>query len=334
MKFKVNQVFVDKIEYLSLEYAHKKAEGKSGKYFIQSFNAAKRSFIEIAYYLYIECFSCGNAEAKFNGNNINSKLFRCIDKNNYKSILDILEYNNVISVNNIYCAKRFSKSFCIHRDMISLIHNSKCKLNYSDSIFVLEDYPHLYKMLSSLPSIYVAKPKTDDWKFNKQKRDYKRERETIDVENTQYQKLTYDEAALEKYCDGDELKEFWYTNKLKGLKKNPDVIWNRYYHLFHHLPKDFRTQVLRLNGQPIVEAFDVPGSDIHMLAKLLEQYDIPAKQLEKFQRDVKSDFRKLFGSCKSTGKAKSYVKTAFKKYLNSTKDFYSNIRYRICLLEY
>lgn len=326
MNFYVNTVFVDVIDRLSSEYANSRAEGKQGKYFDQSFNAAKRNFTEVSYLLYIKCFKLADDVSKFNGNNINSSWFKCIDRDNYSSILNILSANNVIVINNVYSAKRFSKSYMLHHDIIYSINDSKYKFNYNSTLIDLSSYQHLYKMFQPFPSIYVYEPKTEEEKFNKDKREYKKNIEEYEMENTNYQQLTYDEEELINYCAGDELMEHYYRQKLKDLKRNPDVIWNRYYHLFHHLPKEFRTEVLRFNGKPIIEAFDVPGSDIHMFAKLIEKYDIPAKELERFQRDVKADFRTLFGKCKRTGKAKSYVKTSFKKYMFAKKDFYNNIR--------
>jgi hypothetical protein len=330
MKFYINNVFINLIDGLSNDYAGTKAEGKAGRNFAKTFNAAKTNFTEVAYLLYIKCFKCTGDICRFNGNNINSEVFRVIDRNNYTKILDILASNNIIVINNSYSIERFSKSFMFHHDLLYLIIDSKCKFNYNSTLIDLSSYKHLYKIFQLFPSIYVSHFSNDDViheeKFNKSKREYKKTYEDKDMEKTNYQLLTYDETALEDYCVGDELMEHYYRQKLKDLKRNPDIIWNRYYHLFHHLPKDFKTHVLRFNGKSIVEAFDVPGSDMHMFAKLIENYDIPARELERFQRDVKSDFRTLFGKCKRTGKAKSYVKTAFKKYMFAKSDFYNNLR--------
>lgn len=159
-----------------------------------------------------------------------------------------------------------------------------------------------------------------------EEKQYKRTIQECDLEMTFYSGLTYDEDALKEFCNGDELLEYWFENKLKDLNKPPRVIWNRYYHLFHTLSKDFREHVLRYKGQKLVEVFDVSGSDMHMLAKMIESHDVREKDIINFQRDVKNDLRKLFGVCKKTGKAKSYVKNAFKKYLFQKKEFYDRIR--------
>lgn len=207
--------------------------------------------------------------------------------------------------------------------MLVALTNSKYTLNHNNSISIdISNFTFTNKNLLTLPSI-ICGP------FNEQEPEnkiYKRTIKECDIEMTFYSKLTYDEQALTEFCDGDDLLENTLRIKLKELSNPPKIVWNRYYHLFHTLSKEFREHVLRFNGKKIIEVFDVPGSDLHMIAKALEKTTVKEKELIKFQKDVKQDFRKLFGVCKKTGKATKTVKTAFKKYLFQRHDAYSNIR--------
>ena len=122
------------------------------------------------------------------------------------------------------------------------------------------------------------------------------------------------------------MMEVFLRNKLRKLNNDPEVYWNRFSHLFHQLSKDFREKILRLDGEPIKEVFDIPASDLHMIAKTIENIDsIPIKEIKRFQQLVKDDFRKIFGTRKD-GKCTENTKLAFKKYLNKQKNQYSNIR--------
>jgi hypothetical protein len=129
-----------------------------------------------------------------------------------------------------------------------------------------------------------------------------------------------------EFCEDDEWKEIYLRKTLRRLKD--DAVWKfgRWYHAFHRLSKECREKVLRFEGEHIKEIFDVSGSDMHMLAKHLENEDIPVGELMRFQKDVISDFRKLFGARKYDGKCTSRVKTAFKVYFNSNKSFYKHIK--------
>ena len=68
---------------------------------------------------------------------------------------------------------------------------------------------------------------TDD--DEQEEKQYKRTIQECDLEMTFYSGLTYDKDALKEFCNGDELLEYWFENKLKDLNKPPRVIWNRYY---------------------------------------------------------------------------------------------------------
>jgi hypothetical protein len=144
-----------------------------------------------------------------------------------------------------------------------------------------------------------------------------------------YTKLTYDEKSLLKYCRDDELLYNHFKRLLDvQLKLEPTYIKGRWYHLFHRLPKSFRKRILRLDGERIVEAFDIPGSDMHMLAKHLERSEchIKGDELLKFQACVLKDMRTVIGKSKATGKATDGAKKIMKIWLNMKPEQYSMIR--------
>ena len=80
-----------------------------------------------------------------------------------------------------------------------------------------------------------------------------------------------------------------------------------------------REQVITFNGEKLVEIFDIPAADLHMMANYLE-YDnnvtVPESELLEFQKKTKEDFRKQFGIDEKTGKCTKTVKEAFKIYFN------------------
>lgn len=153
--------YVDKIDELSSEYAAKMAEGKQGRYFTQSFNANKRNYTRIAYCLYIKCYTLTNYVGWFKSNNINSNVFKAIDRDNYTKILADLTANNIIVVNNCYSKDNFSKSFAIHSDL--LVHLNNCKrtaklsqhINYT--IIDTDVFKLHIKTSSTLPSIICVR---------------------------------------------------------------------------------------------------------------------------------------------------------------------------------
>ena len=120
-----------------------------------------------------------------------------------------------------------------------------------------------------------------------------------------YQLLTYDEEALRKYCKGDDVLYIYYKKLLSRMKEEPVFNKGRFYHPFHRFPKTFRERVLRFNGYRIKEIFDIPGSDLQTLAKVLEDWWDKNElyytncQLRKFQEEVQSDLRLKFGKNKN-----------------------------------
>jgi hypothetical protein len=246
----IHNEFIQLIDKLSTQYADTKALGKQGRYYTQSFNAAKANFTELSYFLYFRLFKLSVNPSAFEVNHIDRSTLKAFT-NNYKEILKSLVDNDVLIVNSCYKVNGFSKSFIFSKYTLSLINNSRLKFNYKSTLIDISKYHTLYESLSSFPSIYVSQPTNEEEieaKFNKDKRrEYKTTHPEEEVENMNYNKLTYDKKALQEYCAGDELMEHYYTQKLKGLAKQPEIIWNRYYHLFHQLPKEFRTSVLRFN---------------------------------------------------------------------------------------
>lgn len=147
-----------------------------------------------------------------------------------------------------------------------------------------------------------------------------------------YTKLQIDYKALWNYVKHDELDYIFWKQKLEDkIKIIPQLNKGRFYHIFQQMPKKMREAVLRFNGHKLVEVFDVPCADLHMMAKYLERIQhengITDKELEEFQVEVKNDFRKKFGIDEKTGKCKKSVKTAFKIYFNlQSYDKYRYIR--------
>lgn len=142
-----------------------------------------------------------------------------------------------------------------------------------------------------------------------------------------YNQLEYDENKLDEYCGNDDFLYNYNKRRLLRLSQKAKLIKGRWYHPFHEFTKKFRETVLTFEGEHIKEIFDISASDMHMLAKYLENIDdIPQNELIKFQKDVKNDFRKKFGSRKD-GKCTAKVKKAFKVYLNMKKERYDCLRF-------
>lgn len=329
MKTYISKTFLDKIEDLSTTFAETNSNHLQGRFKVKSFNSTKKNYTNIALFFYLNSFKFSPNSIDFNFNRFSSSEFKKISKKQYKEVIDDLSLNKVIVVNNSYSNNDdgFSKSYLITSNILSDIKESKFKFNYKSELIVI---PDILLSVGRVPSIicgnFNQKDKiigADETKLDKE---YNRTITTEEIKKTEYSKLTYDEEALKEYCCGDEMMEVFLRNKLRKLNNDPEVYWNRFSHLFHQLSKDFREKVLRLDGEPIKEAFDIPASDLHMIAKTIENIDsIPIKEIKRFQQLVKDDFRKIFGTRKD-GKCNENTKLAFKKYLNKQKDQYSNIR--------
>lgn len=263
-------------------------------------------------------------------NRIPCSEFKKISCKLYYKIINDLEKNQLIRRNNHYChsgpeEKHFSKSYLFSHRFQTSLRKLKHKLK-AETIDV--------ELPRKLEEIIQNKMKTvKDAEENRKLNTYLVEESRTDEIDSQsflenyYSELKFSERSLEDLCNGDEWREIHLRRELNKLKK--DAIWKsgRWYHEFHRLSKECREKVLRFEGEHIKEIFDVSGSDLHMLAKHLENIkDIPIKELMKFQRDVMRDFRKDFGARMTDGKCKASVKTAFKVYLNSKKSFYHLIR--------
>ena len=325
----ISKTFIDKVDNLSTIFAELHSSHLQGRYKTQSFNSTKKNYTNIALFFYLNSFKFSPNSLDFNFNRFSSSEFKKISKKQYKEIIEDLAENKIIVVNNSYSNndEGFSKSYLITSNILSDIKESKFKFNYKSELIVI---PNILLSVGRVPSIIcgniyksVDLIGADETKLDKE---YNRTITTEEMKNTEYSKLTYDEEALKEYCCGDEMMEVFLRNKLRKLNNDPEVYWNRFSHLFHQLSKDFREKVLRLDGEPIKEVFDIPASDLHMIAKTIENIDsIPIKEIKRFQQLVKDDFRKIFGTRKD-GKCTENTKLAFKKYLNKQKNQYSNIR--------
>lgn len=134
-----------------------------------------------------------------------------------------------------------------------------------------------------------------------------------------YSKIEVDLSELKKYCKNDELVYYtWLARFKKKINEKPKYKKGRIYHIFHSLPKEFRENVVKVNGCKLVEVFDIPAADLHMMAKYLEEpkYHIPEGELLEFQKQVKTDFRKKIEVDSETGKCTKRCKEAFKMFFN------------------
>ena len=329
MKTYISKTFLDKIEELSTLFAEDHSSHLQGRFKVKSFNSTKKNYTNIALFFYLNSFKFSPNNKDFNFNRFSSKDIQKMARHNYKEIIEDLSENNIIRVNDSYLNNEdgFSKSYLIDSSILYSIKETVYKFNYKSELIEL---PYILLSIGRVPSIISCSFNQQDKIIGadetKLDRDYKRTITEEDKKNTEYSKLTYDEEALKEYCCGDEMMEEFLKNKLIKLNNDPEVYWNRFSHLFHQLSKDFREKVLRLDGEPIKEVFDIPASDLHMIAKTIENIDsIPIKEIKRFQHLVKDDFRKIFGTRKD-GKCTENTKLAFKKYLNKQKNQYSNIR--------
>lgn len=352
MKTYISKKFNERIEELSTIFAETHSAHLQGRYRTQSFNAIKKQYLNIATALYLKVFKFSPNKNNFEFNHIKVSALKELGKRNYRDIIDDLIENEIIVVNEKYFFdlsfdkalknpnrnknekienKSFTKSYLLHSSFVSGIHDSIYRLNYKSTLIDISDsILDIFSFLGN-PSVIISGEVYKSDKLiggdeTKLDKEYNRTITTEEMKNTEYSKLTYDEDSLIEFCQGDELAYHYFKGMLKKLDNTPDTAWNRLYHVFHQLSKEFREKVLRLDGEPIKEVFDIPASDLHMIAKTIENIDsIPIKEIKRFQQLVKDDFRKIFGTRKD-GKCTENTKLAFKKYLNKQKNQYSNIR--------
>lgn len=140
-----------------------------------------------------------------------------------------------------------------------------------------------------------------------------------------YEKLSVDYISLLKLMKGDAVGAMLKAMKLQAsFKRAPHLKSGRWWHPFHFTSKKLRRALL-LDGEKITEAFDVAGSDLHFLCKIMEQSGKFTSQSLKqellaFEEEVKNDFRKKFGVSKATGKCFKKSKTAIKVLLNMSRE--------------
>jgi len=218
--------------------------------------------------------------------------------------------------------KPYSKSYLIHREIFHKINESKLKFAYElkqievpVKVFELLGYSDL---TNEEDSFYKNRKLNRFNRTNKTKETY--------YSLNFYNQLSYSDKDLDLYCKDDDILYLDSKRRLKFLKNQPTFVKGRWYHPFHEFSKKFRENVLTFEGEHLKEIFDVSASDLHMLAKHLEDEQIPQYELIKFQRAVKQDFRTLFGK-KKNGKCTAYVKKAFKVWMNSKKERYDNFRF-------
>lgn len=320
----IAKTYLNLIDKLANDFADTRAKTFPQKSYARVFNSTYSVYYNISVYLYIRLNKLSANKTDFSFNRISSLRLRKFSCKLYKSVLDNLIDNQIIVRNNHYfnSPSGFSKSFLIHKNLIRKINEEKQKFQYK---FNKIDVPS--KVISIGKLISISENKTTITKLCLNR--YYRTNSPIDelIHHTHYNELTYQENQLNSFCKDDEILYNSMKKKLNRLKNLPVFTKGRFYHVFHNLSKQFREKVLQLDGENIKEIFDISGSDLHMLAKHLENEDIPTNELAKFQNAVKDDFRKLFGIRKRDGKCKKFVKTAFKVYLNSKKSAYSTFRY-------
>lgn len=320
MKTNISKFYLNMIINLGKSFALNRSQSYSLKYRTKVFNSTFNVYYNIGIFLYIRLLKITRNKINFKYNHIDSVLLKKFSCKLYKQILDDLIIHKIIIRNNHYFhhPNGFSKSFLIHKQLINKIDNSKYKLSYElESIVVPQKIIDITK--------YSSISGEDDFlKVRKLNRfNGWNQFET----NFYYNQLKYDEKSLNEFCNNDDFLYIHFKKKLNSLQNDPKFIKGRYYHAFHEFSKDFRENVLRFEGEKLKEIFDVTACDLHMLAKLMENQKIPVKELKRFQKEVKSDFRKKFGVRKKDGKCTSFVKLAFKVYMNSKKSFYDNIRF-------
>lgn len=323
--------------YIELKrLASKFAAERASKFIPTSQTKVYRStyevYMTIGLYLYLKCGAGSIDLTDYNFNRIHSSIFKSFSCKLYHKILDDLEKNQIIRRNNHYNyiqnrngveQQIFSKSFLFSHSIQRRIRQVRHKMKYKTTEVELPR--KLEKLVVECEKVAASRKLNTN--LVQETRTDVIDKHSCPVDRLNYYTdLNFSEKSLKEFCEDDEWKEIYLRKTLRRLKD--DAVWkfSRWYHAFHRLSKECREKVLRFEGEHIKEIFDVSGSDMHMLAKHLENEDIPVGELMRFQKDVINDFRKLFGARKSDGKCTSRVKTAFKVYFNSNKSFYRHIK--------
>ena len=340
MKTAISAYYLKRVNELALRFAADRSMSFPPQSRTKVFNSSYQVFQDISIYFYIKLNKMSVNRTSFKCNHIFCSELKSMSCKLYYKVIQILSDNKIIKVNNHYFHSRrkgqqddqdgqkakklsFSKSYLIHRDVMNEMAELKRRFAYQVEMVEVSD-----KVIRSLG---VDSFRNEDDSPSMQRKLNASAGGVMFLDECPsvrhyYGQLQYDEKRLDKFCGDDELMYNFYKRRLRKLDQKPKLVKGRLYHPFHEFSKRFRERVLRLDGERIKEVFDIAASDLHMLAKHLEQYDdIPIKEIMDFQRDVKSDFRRKFGM-KKNGKCTARVKTAFKVYLNMKSERYDHIK--------
>ena len=341
MKTRINTQYLERIRALAREFAATRADEFPSKSHNTVYSLTYDVYYSMGVFFYLRLFRKTMNPNNFNFNRIPSSVLMKFSHKLYRKVILDLEKNGIIRVNNHYNwvtrkdrpAKVFCKSFMLKSRIIDMLEISKSKFEKESMIQIPDKVMAALDLTGEEADGKKAKEGAErqdcDKPFSPEDHQrWLRERtaEMLGSKLNFFSELTYDEDALHAQCAGDDFEEMELRRKMRRLDHIARFIKNRWYHVFHELSKRTRSNVLRLDGQRIKEVFDVTCSDMHMLAKKLEDLKcIPRPELMRFQLEVMRDFRKKFG-VRRDGKCTARVKRAFKVYLNSKKDFYSRIR--------
>jgi len=332
MKTKINTEYLKKIEKLAADFAVRRTKLFLPESYDKVYASAYDVYYSIGVFLYIKLYKTSYNPSDFNFNRIHSSTLKRFSCKLYHKILLDLRDNDILRVNDHYnwVPERnhkkqltFTKSFMLSSDVLRMIHQAEAKMKKDTVIYIPE------RVLKSYPledDVKRSKVIVEDDSESRLNRNLVGTTEGHVSTPNFYNELQFDEDSLKSFCKDDDIQEHFLRKDLKKLNDPPKLVKGRWYHSFHSFTKKFRETVLRLDGKKLKERFDVSGSDLHMLAKILEdEKDIPWRELRRFQLDVMNDFRKKFGA-RRDGKCKAQVKRAFKVYLNSKEPFYWSIR--------
>lgn len=327
MKTVVSTYYLEKTNELAAKFASERAQLYPEKSRKKVYKSTLEVFKSISLYLYLRLSKASPDKTSFKFNHISSIDIKKLSCKLYKKVLRALEESYIIKANSHYYHGKartpFTKSYLIHRDILHKIDETKRKLEYR---IAEVEIPEKVEKVLRVSGVIVQQGSLDSCaKLNRfNRREYPKREVSRPV--SYYSQLEYDEKKLDEFCDRDEFLYNYSLRRLRKLRMQPKLIKGRWYHPFHELSKKFRESVLTLDGESLKEVFDIPASDLHMLAKHLENVDgIPERELIRFQKDVKNDFRRELGA-RRDGKCTAQVKRAFKVYLNMKRDAYSRIR--------
>jgi hypothetical protein len=141
-----------------------------------------------------------------------------------------------------------------------------------------------------------------------------------------YTELDCSHDAMLKLCSGSELLAEKSLAEVRWrISREPMLSCSRLYHYFHQCSKWFRQEALRLDGEKLVEVYDITDCDLLMHAIHLNRMAeasgdrLFTDEASRLLADVRSDrIRRRFGVAQ-TGKVDGRVKLAFKIAINGKK---------------